>query len=132
MKYLEKKLDESYTKILCAVLNKSWNHHAIKQQLYSYLPPISQTIQARHAGCCQRSKDKLKVRFSNGPTSVDQPAKSYIHWLYVDTGSCLENLPRVMTAKGGWPERESQRNLGCHHALMILIIIIHYFKYFDS
>ena len=44
---LEKKLDKNYTKWLCAVLNKSWNQHLTKQQLYGHLPPITQTIQVR-------------------------------------------------------------------------------------
>ena len=32
-----------------AVFNKSWKQHLTKQQLCSHLPPISQTIQVRHA-----------------------------------------------------------------------------------
>ena len=39
MKYPEKKLDENNTQLLCAFLNK----------LYDHLPPISQTKQVRHA-----------------------------------------------------------------------------------
>ena len=39
----DKKLNGNYTKMLQAVWNKS-------QKLYDYLPPISQTIQVRHAG----------------------------------------------------------------------------------
>ena len=41
----EKKLDGNYTKMLCAVFNKSWKWYSIKQQLYGHLSPISQTIQ---------------------------------------------------------------------------------------
>ena len=44
-KYSEKKLDGNYTRILHAVLNKSWKQQPTKQQLYSNLPPILQTIQ---------------------------------------------------------------------------------------
>ena len=33
--------------MLCAVLNKLWKQHPIKQQPYGHLPPISQTIQIR-------------------------------------------------------------------------------------
>ena len=54
-----------------------------KQQLYSHLPPISLTIQerwARHAGYCEKSKDKLKKQSLWTPayenTSVSQPAKT--------------------------------------------------------
>ena len=46
-KRLEKKLDGKYTKILHAVLNKSWKQFPTKQLLYSHLFPISQTIIVR-------------------------------------------------------------------------------------
>ena len=46
-KHMEKKLDENYTRLLRAVLNKSWEQHLTKQQLYSHLPPFSQTIQVK-------------------------------------------------------------------------------------
>ena len=45
MKHMEKKLYGNYSRILHAVLNKSWKQHPIKQQLYNQLSPISQTIQ---------------------------------------------------------------------------------------
>ena len=61
-KRLEKKLDGNYTRMLRAILNKSWRQHPTKRQLYGHLPPITKTIQvrrARHAGHCWRSKDEL-------------------------------------------------------------------------
>ena len=61
-KRLEKKLDGNYTRILRAILNKSWRQHPTKHQLYGHLPPITKTIQvrrARHAGHCWRSRDEL-------------------------------------------------------------------------
>ena len=39
-KRIEKKLDENYTRILRAVLNKSWKQHPRKQPLYGHLPLI--------------------------------------------------------------------------------------------
>ena len=37
---MEKKLDGNYTRMLRAILNKSWRQHATKQQqLYGHLPP---------------------------------------------------------------------------------------------
>ena len=50
------------TRILHAILNKSWKQHPTKQMLYGHSPPISQTIQVRrtrHEGYCQRIKDEL-------------------------------------------------------------------------
>ena len=41
------------TRMLQAVLNKSWKQHPTKQQIYGHLPPISKTIptrRTRHAG----------------------------------------------------------------------------------
>ena len=38
-KRMEKKLDSNYTRMLRAILNKSWKQQPTKQQLYGYLPP---------------------------------------------------------------------------------------------
>ena len=43
-KRLEKKLDGNYTRLLQAILNKSWRQHPTKHQLYGHLPPIMKTI----------------------------------------------------------------------------------------
>ena len=56
------KLDGNYTRMLRIILNKSWQQHLIRHQLYGHLPPITKTIQARrtrHAGHCWRNKDEL-------------------------------------------------------------------------
>ena len=61
-KQLEKKLDGNYTRMLQAILNKSWRQHPTRHQLYGHLPPLTKTIQVRrtrHAGHCWRSRDKL-------------------------------------------------------------------------
>ena len=43
-KRIEKKLDGNYTRMLRAILNKSWRQHPTKQQLYGHLLPIKKTI----------------------------------------------------------------------------------------
>ena len=61
-KRLEKKLEGNYTRMLRAILNKSWRQHPMRHQLYGHMPPITKTIQVRrtrHAGHCWRSKDEL-------------------------------------------------------------------------
>ena len=61
-KRLEKKIDGNYTRMLRAILNKSWRQHPTKHQLYGHLPPITkiiQVIRTRHAGHCWRSMDEL-------------------------------------------------------------------------
>ena len=39
-KRLEKKLDGNYSRMLRAILNKSWRQHHTRHQLYGHLPPI--------------------------------------------------------------------------------------------
>ena len=54
-KRLEKRLDGNYTRMLRAILNKSWRQHPTKHQLYGHLHPITKTIQVRrtrYAGHC--------------------------------------------------------------------------------
>ena len=46
-KRLEKKLDGNYTRMLRAILNKSWWHHPTRHQHYGHLPPITKTIRVR-------------------------------------------------------------------------------------
>ena len=86
-KRLEKKLDGNYTRMLRAILNKSWRQHPTRHQLYSHLPPIMKTIQVRrtrHTGHCWRSKDKLISDLllwtpTYGQTKAGRPARTYIH-----------------------------------------------------
>ena len=57
-KWMEKTLDDNYTRMLRPILNKSWRQHPTNHQLYGYLPPITKTIlvrRTRHAGHCWRS-----------------------------------------------------------------------------
>ena len=109
-KRMEKKLDGKYTRMLQAILNKSWKQHPINQQLYGYLPPIMKTIpvrQTRHAGHCWRSRDEhisdvLLWTSSHGRAKAGQPARTYIQQLYADTGCIPEDLPEAMYDREGW------------------------------
>ena len=42
---VRKKLDANYTRMLRAILNKSWWQHPTRHQLYGHLPSITKTIQ---------------------------------------------------------------------------------------
>ena len=112
-KRLEKKLDGNYTRMLRAILNKSWQQHPPRHQLYGYLPPITKTIQVRrtrHAGHCWRCRDEL-IRDvllwipTHGRAKAGRPARTYIQQLCEDTGCCPEDLPRAMNDRGEWRER---------------------------
>ena len=112
-KRLEKKLDGNYTRMLRAILNKSWRQHPTRHQLYGHLPPITKTIQVRrtrHAGHCWRSRDEL-IRDvllwtpTHGRSKAGRPARTYIQQLCEDTGCCPEDLPRAMNDREEWRER---------------------------
>ena len=103
-KWLEKKLDGNYTRMLRAILNKSWQQYHARCQLYSHLPPITKTIQARrtrHAGHCWRSKDEIVSDVllwtpAYGQSKAGRPARTFIQKLCDDTGCNFEDLPEVM------------------------------------
>ena len=85
-KRLEKKLDSNYTRMLRAILNKSWRQHPTRHQLYGHLPLITKTIQVRrtrHAGHCWRSRDELISDVllwtpTYGRAKAERPARTYI------------------------------------------------------
>ena len=112
-KGIEKKLDGNYTRILRAILNKSWRQHPTKQQLYGHLPPITKTIKVRRTGHvrrCWRSRDELirdvLIRTpSHGRAKAGRPNRSYIQQFYVDTRCSPEDLPEAMNDWEGWRER---------------------------
>ena len=112
-KRLEKKLDGNYTRMLRAILNKSWRQHPTRHQQYGHLPPITKTIQVRrirHAGHCWRSGDELisdvlQWTPTYGRAKAGRPARIYIQQLCEDTGCSLEDLPEAMNDKKKWQER---------------------------
>ena len=109
-KRLEKKLDGNYTRMLQAILNKSWWQHPTKHQLYGYLPPITKTIQVwrtRHAGHCWRSRDELISDVlpwtpTYGRTTAGRTARTYIQQLCENTGCSPKDLPEAMNDKEKW------------------------------
>ena len=107
-KWLEKKLDGNYTRMLQAILNESWRQHPTKQQLCDHLPPLTKTIKVRrtrHAGHCWRSRDELISDVllwtpSYGRAKAGQPAWTYIQQLCEDTGCSPRTCQRQWTI--GW------------------------------
>ena len=111
---IEKKHDSNCTTMLPAILNKSWRQHRTKQQLNGYLPPISKTIQIRHAGHSRRSKDELWSDVLlwtplHGRSSVGRPARINQQHLCTDSGCRLENLSEAMDHTDGWRSRAWER-----------------------
>ena len=112
-KRLEKKLDGNYTRMLRAILNKSWQQHPTRRQLYGHLPPVTKTIQARrtrHVGHSWRRKneivsDVLLWTHAYGQSKAGRPARTYIQQLCDDTGCNPEDLPEAMNDRETWRER---------------------------
>ena len=97
-KRLEKKLNGNYTRMLRAILNKSWQQHPTRHQLYGHLPPITKSIQARpsrHAGHCWRSKDELvsdeilwHIAIQKQDDQLEHTYSSYVMIRYVTLKTC--------------------------------------------
>ena len=112
-KRLEKKLDGNYTRMLRAILNRSWQQHPTRHQLYSHLPPITKTIQARrtkHAGHYWRSKDEIVSDVllwtpAYGQSKAGRPAQTFIQQLCDDTGCNPKDLPKAMNDRETWREK---------------------------
>ena len=122
-KRLEKKLDGNYTRMLRAILNKTWRQHPTRHQLCGHLPSITKTIQARrtrHAGHCWRSRDEL-IRDvllwtpTHGRAKSGRPARTYIQQLCEDTGCCPEDLPRAMNDREEWRDDDEVIAFVCLH-----------------
>ena len=129
-KRVEKKLDGNYTRMLRAILNKSWRQHSTKQQLFCHLPPITKAIQVRrtrHAGPCWRSRDELISYVllwtpSHGLAKAGRPARTYIQQLYTDAGCSPEDQPKAMDDREEWWERV--RNIRADSMMMMILFSI--------
>ena len=129
-KRMEKKLDGNYTRMLRAILNKSWRQHPTKQQLCGHLPPIKKSNKVRrtrHAGHCWRSRDELISDFllwtpSHGRAKAGWPARTYIQRLCEDTGCSLEDLTEAMNDGEEWRERGLGYPCWWHDKMMMMIL----------
>ena len=110
---MEKKLDGNNTRILRAVLNKSWRQQPTKQQLCGHLPPITKTIKirrTRHRRHCWRSRDEFISdvhlwTLSHGRAKAGRPARTYIQQLCADMGCSPEDMAEARDNREGWRER---------------------------
>ena len=111
-KRLDNKLDGNYTRMLTALLNKSWQQHPARHQIYGHLPTIAKNIQARrtrHAGHCWRIKDELVSDVllrspAYGQSKARRTSRTYIQQLCDDMGCNPEDLPEVMNDREMWKE----------------------------
>ena len=112
-KRIEKKLDGNYTRMLLAILNKSWRQHPTKEQLYGQPPSVTKTIKVKRtgqAGHYWRSRDELIKgvllwTHSHGRAKAGRPARTNIQRLCDDTGCSPKDLPGAIDDWEGWRER---------------------------
>ena len=86
-------------------MNKSWQHHPTKHQLYGHLPPITKTIQVRrtrHAGHCWRSRgelisDVLLWTPTYGRAKAERSARTYVQHLWRIRDVALKTCQRRWT-----------------------------------
>ena len=100
-----KQKNGNYTRMLRAILNKSWRQHS------TYLPSrkLSKLDEPdmRH---CWRIRDALISDVllwtpSDGRAKVGRPARTYIQKLCEDSGCSPDDLPEAMNDKEEWRER---------------------------
>ena len=137
---LEKKMDGNSTRMLRAILNRSWRQHPTRHQLYGHLSPITKTIQVRrtrHAGLCWRSRDELICDVllgtpTYGQAKAGQPARTYIQQLCEDTGCSPEDLPEAMNDKEKWRERVRDIRANGTTLLLLLLLLSSSLSYYCS
>ena len=130
-KRLKKKLDGNYTRMLRAILNKSWRQYPTRHQLHGHLPPVTKTIQVRrtrHAGHCWRSKDELISDVllwtpAYGQAKAGRPARTYIQQLCEDTGCSPEDLPEAINDREKWRERVRDIRAGGERGSGISVLV---------
>ena len=143
---IEKKHDGNFTRMLRAIVNKSWRQQPTKQRLFGHLPPITKTIKVRrtrYARHCGRSRDELISDIllwtpSHGRAKAGRPTRTYIQHLYAYTGCSIEDRPETMDDREGWLEMCWWRDMimmmmmnsfictqlnGFKHCYIILIIL---------
>ena len=85
-KRLEKKLDGNYTRMLRAILNKSWRQHPTRGQLYGHLPPSRKLYRSDEPDTpdtAGEAKTSSLVTYYYGPPHMakkkqdDQPELTY-------------------------------------------------------
>ena len=102
----DKKLVGNYTRMLRAILNRSWRQHLQKAETVRQPTTHHKTIQVwrtRHAGN-YRSRDELISDIllctpTHGRAKAGWPAGTYIQQLGEDTGCSPEDLPDAMNDK---------------------------------
>ena len=109
-KTLENKLNETYMRMLRAILNIHWSTHPSKERLYGNLVQITSVIEERRtkfADHSYRSKDVVVSGLilwtpKHNKVKVGPPSKTYTNQLTEDADCQLKGLPRAMDGREYW------------------------------
>ena len=109
-KRMEKKLDGNYTRMLQAILNKSWRQHTTKHQLTATYLPWRKLSKNQTCRKLLGKQDELISYVllwtpSYGRAKAGRSARNYIQQLCEDTGYSSEDLPEAMNDREKWRER---------------------------
>ena len=129
---MEKKLDGNYTRMLWAVMNKSWRQHCTKQQLYGHLPPITKIfkVRIRHTQHCWRSEDELKRDYSCGPHHTDDKKQDDQQEFICNCSVpiqdvCLKTSREQWTTETGAKEGQGESCWQCDMVMIYIYIYIY-------
>ena len=109
-KWLKKKLDGNYTRMLRAILNKSWWQHPTWHQLYGHLHPITKTIQVRRTrqrDTAGEARTKSSVMYFYGPPHMakhkldDQLEHTYSSYVRIRDVALKTCQKRCMIGRSG-------------------------------
>ena len=87
-------------KDVVSCFEQTWKQHHTIQQLYGYLPPITRTIQVRHAGHCWWNKNKH--------SPMNSCLWTHQHWL-TNKNLYSPTLHRHWMLSGGSAKSNSQK-----------------------
>ena len=109
-KWLKKKLDGDYKRMLWAILNKSWRRNTQQSRSCTATYHPSRKLSQLDESDCRRSRgelisDVLLWTPLNGQAKAGQLAQTYILHLCEDTGCSPEDLPEAMNDREGWWDR---------------------------
>ena len=110
-KRLEKKLDGNYTRMLRAILNKSWRQHP-QNTIYTAtclpsrkLSKLDELNTLEMQGRAHKRYTLWSPRY--GRAKAGRPARTYIQQLCEDSGCSPEELPEALNDRVKWRERLS-------------------------
>ena len=103
-KRLEKKLDGNYTRMLRAILNRSWRN--IPQETNCTATCLlSRKLFKLDGPDMQDTAGEAETTPTHGRAKAGRPARTYIQQLCEHTGCSPEDLPEAMNDREKWRER---------------------------